>query len=102
MDFLTGSNRYKEVLYYISDQLQGCTIPKLTIPNGQGYGYVKNCSSTKALSLEVGHSCQIHFRCNGGFVMTGSPTITCYNGGWNVGEEGPPTCKIKYRKELIF
>ena len=51
-----------------------------------------------ALYAQVIHSCEIHFYCYEGFVMKGSPTITCDNGGWYVGEEGPPSCKITYRK----
>ena len=73
-------------------QFEGCTIPKLTIPNGQGYGYLQNCSSIIQPST-VKHSCEIHFYCYDGFVMKGSPAITCRNGEWYTGEDGAPKCK---------
>ena len=76
-------------------KLQGCYIPQLTIPNGQGYGFIQNCSSSMDLG-NVKHSCQIHYFCYDGFEMKGNPTITCNNGEWALGDKGGPKCKTTY------
>ena len=55
-----------------------------------------------ALYAQVKNTCQIHFKCYAGYVMKGSPTITCDDGVWYVGEEGAPSCKIKIGNKSYF